>query len=66
MKTTKQHDDGIEWLRALRGKIAADCGYDLAKQAAVYRRAAAKISYKVYRGEAPVAARKTRLAKVAA
>ena len=58
MKTTKHHEDGIEWLRSLRGKIAKECGHDLAKQSAVYRRAAAKNSYKVYRGESPVIARK--------
>ena len=54
MKTTKQHDDGLEWLRDLRRQIAVDCGHDLAKQASVYRQAAAKHSYKVYRGETAV------------
>ena len=54
MKTTRQHDDGLAWLRDLRCKIAAACGHDLAKQASVYRQAAAKHSYKVYRGETAV------------
>ena len=54
MKTTKQHDDGLEWLRDLRRQIAVDCGHDLTKQAFVYRQAAAKHSYKVYRGETVV------------
>ena len=61
MKTTKTYEGGLEWLRGLRRKIAADCGHDLAKQAEVYRRAAAKHSYNVYRGEAPVLSPKRRL-----
>ena len=61
MKTTKHHDDGLEWLRNLRRRIADDCGHDLGKQAAVYRQAAAKHSYKVYRGEAPVVGPKKRM-----
>ena len=60
MMKTKEHDDGLEWLRNLRQKIAEDCGHDLAKQAAVYRQAAAKHSYKVYRGETAVVGSKKR------
>jgi hypothetical protein len=54
MKTTRHNDDGLEWLRALRLKIAAECGYDLTRQAAAYRAAAAGVAYKVYQGEKPV------------
>ena len=61
MKTTESHSDGLEWLRRLRGKIAEECDHDLAKQSAVYRKAAAKHSYKVYKGEAPVVATKRRI-----
>ena len=61
MKTTKTYEDGLEWLRDLRRNIAADCGHDLAKQAEVCRQAAAKHSYNVYRGEAPVVSPKRRL-----
>ena len=61
MKTTKTYEDGLEWLRDLRLRIAADCGHDLAKQATVYRQAAAKHSYNVYRGEAPIVSPKRRL-----
>ena len=61
MKKTKSPDDGIEWLRKLRGKIAAECDHNLVKQSAVYRQAAAKHSYKVYRGEASVTAPKRRM-----
>lgn len=61
MKTNESHDDGIEWLRRMRGKIAAKCCHDLAKQSALYRQAAAKHSYRVYKGEAPVIALKRRI-----
>ena len=61
MTTTRTSGDGLEWLRGLRQKIATDCGHDLAKQAEVYRQAAAKHSYHVYRGEAPVVSPKRRL-----
>ena len=60
MKTNKPHDDGLEWLRALRRKVAEDCGFDLGKQAEVYRRAACKQSYRAYKGEAAVVAGKKR------
>lgn len=61
MKTTRHHDDGIEWLRRLRRNIAAECGHDLSKQSALYRQAAAKHSYKPYKGESPVVGPKRRL-----
>lgn len=61
MKTTEPPDDGMEWLRKLRGKIAAECDHNLAQQSAVYRQAAARHSYKVYRGEAAVTAPKKRM-----
>lgn len=54
MKTTRKIDDGLEWLRELRRKIAADCGHDLARQSEAYRKAAAGITYNVYQGEKPV------------
>ena len=65
MKTIKQHDDGIEWLRQLRGQIAERCGHNLKKQSALYRQAAAKHSYKIYQGELPTV-RAKRHAKLAA
>lgn len=61
MKTSKHYDDGLESLRALRRRIAAECGHDLAKQAEVYRKAAAKHSYKVYHGESLVVVPRKRL-----
>lgn len=61
MKPSKEHDDGIEWLRKLRRGIAARCGHDLAAQSALYHQAAAKHSYKSYKGEASVLGAKKRL-----
>jgi hypothetical protein len=61
MKTTKNYDDGLEWLRTLRRKVAAKCGHDLEKQAEMYRKAAAKHSYKVFKGETAVVVQKKRL-----
>lgn len=58
MKTIKHHADGIEWLRNLRLKIASECGHDLEKQSAVYRRAASKHSYNIYKGETLVVSAK--------
>jgi hypothetical protein len=54
MKTIKEHDDGIDWLRKLRHRIAARCGKDLARQSDLYHQAAAKHSYKSYKWEAAV------------
>jgi hypothetical protein len=54
MKTLRKDGDGIEWLRNLRQRIATRCGHDLAKQSALYHQAAAKHSYKSYKGEAAV------------
>ncbi|MSU64392.1 MAG: hypothetical protein EXS31_18715 [Pedosphaera sp.] len=65
MKKNRPHDDGMEWLRALRLRVAKECGFDLAKQAEVYRRAAAKHPYKIYQGEHAIVRPKKRL-KVAA
>jgi hypothetical protein len=61
MKTTRHYDDGLEWLRTVRRKIAVACGHDLSRQAEVYRQAAAKHSYKVYRGETALATPRKRL-----
>ena len=61
MKTNKHRDDGLDWLRKLRGKIAAECDHDLKKQSAVYRQAAASHSYKVYKGESAVLTHKKRV-----
>ncbi|MGH8246561.1 MAG: hypothetical protein ACREUU_09020 [Gammaproteobacteria bacterium] len=61
----KRHDDGLEWLRTSRRKIAAACGYDLARQAEVYRQAAAKHTYRVYKGETAPATMPRRLKRTA-
>ena len=65
MKTINKNDDGIEWLRNLRGGIAARCGHDLARQSALYHEAAAKHSYKAYKGEFAAIRAKKRLPRAA-
>ena len=65
MKTIKKHDDGIEWLRKLRRDIATRCGHDLATQSALYRQAAAKHSYKPYKGQIAVGGGKKKLSQPA-
>jgi len=57
----KKHDDGLEWLRKLRRRIATQCGHDLARQSDLYRQAAAKHSYKSYKGETAVVGAKKKL-----
>lgn len=51
---TKASDDGMNWLRDMRQRVAVECGFDLAKQAARYRQAAAKHTYRAYHGEAAI------------
>ena len=65
MKAIKMHDDGIEWLRKLRRGIAARCGNDLARQSDLYHQAAAKHSYKSYKGETALVGAKKRLSRAA-
>jgi len=65
MITIRKHDDGIESLRKLRRGIAARCGHDLAGQSALYHQAAAKHSYKSYKGQAAVVGAKKRLPRAA-
>lgn len=50
----KKHDDGLEWLRALRLKIAADCGNDIHAINERYRAAAARVPHRSYRDNASV------------
>jgi hypothetical protein len=64
-KTLKKHDDGLEWLRNLRRRIAIQCEHDLSKQAAFYRETAAKHSYISYVDDATVVGLKKRPANVA-
>jgi hypothetical protein len=54
MKMNKNFDDGLEWLRRLRRTVARQCHYDLAKQSDLYHRAAARHSYKPYKGNSAV------------
>lgn len=54
MKTKTKFDDGLQWLRQLRRKVAAECRFDLEKQADVYRAAASNRPYKAYQGDAPL------------
>ena len=61
MKTKPSFDDGLEWLRQLRRKVAKDCRFDLEKQAEVYRAAAARSPYKAYQGEVPMTINRRRL-----
>lgn len=49
MKTKKTTDDGMEWLRRLRLKVAAECEYDLARQRELYRTAATNEPHRSHR-----------------
>jgi hypothetical protein len=53
MKTTK-HDDGLEWLREIRSRLARKFDYDPHKAAAYYRRIQKTSGAKIYQREAPV------------
>jgi hypothetical protein len=57
----EKYDDGLEWLRELRLKIAAECGHDIHAINEYYRAAAARVPHRSYRGESQVkrAKRKT-------
>jgi NifB/MoaA-like Fe-S oxidoreductase len=46
----KRKDDGLEWLREIRRKIAAKCGNDVHAINEYYRAAAARIPHRSYRG----------------
>ena len=50
----KKYDDGLEWLRELRLKIAADCGNDLHAINECYRAAAARVPHRSYPDNSPV------------
>jgi hypothetical protein len=50
----KKYDDGLEWLRELRLKIAAESGYDLHAINECYRAAAASVPHRSYRADVPV------------
>ena len=52
MKTTK-HDDGLEWLREIRARLARKFDYDPHKAAAHYRRIQKTSGAKIYQREAP-------------
>jgi hypothetical protein len=53
MKTTK-HDDGLEWLREIRARLARKFDYDPHKAAAYYRRIQKTSGAKIYEREVPV------------
>jgi hypothetical protein len=42
----KQHDDGLEWLREIRRKIAVKCGHDVHAINEFYREAAARVPHR--------------------
>ena len=50
MKTTK-HDDGLEWLREVRRKMAKEFNYDPKKAGDYYREMARRTGAKLYRRE---------------
>jgi hypothetical protein len=49
----KKHDDGLEWLREIRRKIAAKCGHDVHAINEYYRAAAARIPHRSHPGDSP-------------
>ena len=49
MKT--KHDDGLEWLRAIRRKMAEDFNYDPKKAGEYYRNMARRPGVKLYKRE---------------
>ena len=46
----KKYDDGLEWLRELRLRIAAECGNDIHAINERYRAAAACVPHRSYGG----------------
>ena len=52
MKTTK-HDDGLEWLREVRRKLAKKFNYDPKIAAAYYQRKQKESGARIYRPEVP-------------
>jgi len=50
----EKHDDGLEWLRELRQRIAAECGHDINAINECYRAAAARVPHRSYRANSPV------------
>ena len=55
MKTTK-HDDGLEWLREIRARLAKQFDYNPRKAAAHYRRVQQASGAKIYQREEPAGA----------
>jgi len=47
----KSHDDGLEWLRKIRRKIAAESGNDIHAINDFYRTAAARIPHRSHPGD---------------
>jgi IS30 family transposase len=54
MKT--KHDDGLEWLREIRRKMAKQFNYDPKKAGEYYRKMARRPGVKLYRREDHLAA----------
>lgn len=55
MKTLK-HDDGLEWLREIRARLAKKFDYDSKKAAAYYQRKQKQLGARLYRPEVPAGA----------
>lgn len=55
MKASK-HDDGLEWLREIRARLAKKFDYDPKKAAAYYQRKQKQIGARLYRPEVPAGA----------
>lgn len=51
MKAKQIPDDGMEWLRKLRLKLASECNYDLVRQRENYRAVAARQPHRSFRGD---------------
>ena len=47
---TTKHDDGLEWLRDIRRKMAAKFGHDPKKAAAHYQKMQRRYSDRLYHG----------------
>jgi hypothetical protein len=55
MKTIK-HDDGLEWLREIRARLAKKFDYDPKKAAAYYQQKQKHLGARLYRPEVPTGA----------
>ena len=49
MITKTKHDDGLEWLREIRRKMAEGFGHDPKKAADYYRKMQRRYAHRIYR-----------------